>query len=74
MRLDHALFLRQLHEWGGIASLGDLGSRPTREESLARQFCKRRGWVVYNRCGRGGYWMVTSRGAEMMGAAFTTGK
>lgn len=60
-------FLRELLRWQGVASSQDLGAQISRQDNSARQTCKRRGWVTFERSD--GYWRITPAGR----AAITKG-
>jgi hypothetical protein len=56
-------FMQALMHWGGVADRNNLGPQTSQEENAARQFCKRRGWVVFE----GGYWRITDAGCAAFG-------
>lgn len=62
---DEAIkFLRRLMQWHGVASPQDLGPQTSQAENSARQTCKRRGWVTFER--RDGYWRITDAGRALL--------
>jgi hypothetical protein len=58
-------FLRSLRRWQGAASSQELGPQTSQAENSARQTCKRRGWVTYDRH----YWRLTYEGSQALKAA-----
>lgn len=60
MTKAQAEFLRQLLRWEGIATTQDLGPQTKQIENSARQTCRRRGWVLFDRH----YWRITDAGRE----------
>ncbi|MGY3581993.1 hypothetical protein ACVIGB_001084 [Bradyrhizobium sp. USDA 4341] len=52
---NEKLFLRALLQWEGVATTRDIkdAGGPT-----ARQYCKRKGWVEFDRY----YWRITEQG------------
>lgn len=64
MRLSEAQreFLKELVRWGGMASPSDLGPQWKRDQNAARQTCKRRGYVTFDR----GYWCITPAGRRAL--------
>lgn len=53
-----AKFMRILMRWGGVAGRHNLAPQITQIENAARQFCKRKGWVIFE----SGYWRITDAG------------
>lgn len=60
MKLSEAqrAFLRELVKWSGAATSQELGPVMYRSEDAARQTCKRRGLVTYDKY----YWRITDAG------------
>jgi hypothetical protein len=56
-------FMHRLKEWGGAADRWNLGPQTSQAENAARQYCKRKGWVIFE----GGYWRITQAGWEAFG-------
>jgi hypothetical protein len=57
-------FLRDLMRWEGVATSRELAPQTTQAENSARQTCKRRGWVTFDRH----YWRITDAGREALRA------
>jgi hypothetical protein len=53
-------FMHELMGWGGVADRMNLGPQTAQVENSARQYCKRKGWVIFE----GGYWRITDAGCE----------
>lgn len=60
-----AAFLRELLRWKGAATARELGPQTSQEENSARQRCKRRGWVTFDRH----YWRITDAGRAALSPA-----
>jgi hypothetical protein len=58
-------FLQDLKRWGGVATTGELRPQTCQADNAARQTCKRRGWVTFDRY----YWRLTDDGREALKAA-----
>lgn len=58
-------FLRDLKRWGGVATTGELAPQTCQADNSARQTCKRRGWVTFDRY----YWRLTDAGKDALKAA-----
>jgi hypothetical protein len=56
-------FLRELVKWGGVATPREIGPQTSQEQNSARQTCKRRQWVTFE---RGGYWRITEAGRNAL--------
>jgi coproporphyrinogen III oxidase-like Fe-S oxidoreductase len=66
-------FLAALLRWQGVASSKELGPQTSQVENSARQTCKRRGWVTFDKF----YWRITDDGRaayRAMLSAATTGE
>lgn len=57
-------FLVRLQQWNGVATTGELGPQTSQAENSARQTCKRRGWVTFDRY----YWRITDLGRAALRA------
>ena len=68
MTPEQQRFMNELRSWDGVASSRDLGPQISQKENSARQFCKRRGWVVYTE----GYWRITTKGYQMIEDALSS--
>ena len=55
-------FLANLIEWTGAATTEELSPQISQKENSARQSCKRKGWVVFQRP----YWRITPRGRQAL--------
>lgn len=53
-------FLRRLMSWQGVATTDELGPQTSQADNSARQTCKRRGWVTFDRY----YWRITDIGRD----------
>lgn len=56
--IERRKFMRKLMDWGGVADRFNLGPQISQAENAARQYCKRKGWVIFE----GGYWRITDAG------------
>jgi hypothetical protein len=61
-------FLMNLKRWGGVATSQELGPQVCQEDNSARQTCKRRGWVTFDRY----YWRLTDEGRYAIKAVTST--
>lgn len=57
-------FMRNLVSWRGAATTGELGPQTSQADNAARQTCKRRGWVTFDRY----YWRITDSGRDALEA------
>lgn len=53
-------FLASLLEWTGAATTEELSPQISQKENSARQSCKRKGWVTFDRP----YWRITFDGRQ----------
>jgi hypothetical protein len=53
-----SMFLKRLLRWRGCATPQELGPQICNQENSARQSCKRKGWVTFDR----NYWRITDAG------------
>ena len=60
-------FLANLHRLGGEATPQQLGPQISQDDNAARQTCKRRGWVTFDR----GKWHLTDTGRKAFETAST---
>jgi hypothetical protein len=58
-------FLQDLKRWGGVATSAELAPQTCQADNSARQTCKRRGWVTFDRY----YWRLTDAGRQALKAA-----
>ena len=56
------MFLANLKDRDGCATAQKLGPQISQKENSARQTCKRRGWVTFDRH----YWRLTDAGREAL--------
>lgn len=61
---EQAKFLRELLKWDGVATPRDLGPQTSNAENNARQACRRKGWVTFDRY----YWRITDEGRRAVHA------
>lgn len=54
------LFLATLIDWTGAATADEIGPQISQKENSARQSCKHKGWVMFERP----YWRITPSGRE----------
>lgn len=62
MKYHERLFLKDLLRWTGAATAQELGPQICQQDNSARQACKRKGWVTYERP----YWRITDAGREAL--------
>ena len=62
MNGHEAMFLANLIEWTGAATVEELSPQISQKENSARQSCKRKGWVVFQRP----YWRITPAGSQAL--------
>ena len=55
-------FLLELKSWGGAATPQELTCQLKQIDNSARQTCKRRGWVTFDRY----YWRLTDTGSQAL--------
>lgn len=55
-------FLANLIDWTGSATTEELSPQISQKENSARQSCKRKGWVVFDRP----YWRITPAGRQAL--------
>lgn len=60
-------FMENLRRWQGAATPQELGPQISQADNAARQACKRRGWVTFDRH----YWRLTWEGSQALKAAST---
>jgi hypothetical protein len=58
-------FLANLNDWTGAATADELGPQISQKENSARQSCKRKGWVTFERP----YWRITAAGLTALAEA-----
>lgn len=58
-------FLANLIDWTGAATTEELSPQISQKENSARQSCKRKGWVVFERP----YWRITDAGRKALADA-----
>jgi hypothetical protein len=51
-------FMRALSRWQGVATTSELGPQTSQADNSARQTCRRRGWVTFDRY----HWRMTDAG------------
>jgi hypothetical protein len=61
-------FMENLRRWQGAATSQELGPQISQADNSARQACKRRGWVTYDKH----YWRLTYEGSQVLKAAAGT--
>lgn len=55
-------FMANLKRWGGTATSQELGPQTCQADNSARQTCKRRGWVTFDKY----YWRLTDAGRDAL--------
>jgi hypothetical protein len=62
-------FLANLKGWDGCATSEELGPQTSQQDNSARQTCKRRGWVTFDKY----YWRLTQDGLDVLRTALSNG-